>query len=378
MDASLAEDDFRSDNRRSRAVTRVRPPRVLHAPLNLANDPWSLTRGLREIGVEADLVTVQTNPFVTPGDYDFSSRSRGAIARAASKLAFVLRAMQRYDVFHYSFGRSILEYELPGAGLLDLRLAHALGKPLVMTFHGCEVRGLSTRSCSLCARDCEMQRKARRLNLAAKHVSHRFVTTPDLLRDVPGATWIPQAVDEVRSLAEIGVRHHGPLIIVHAPSARAAKGTDAVIGAVAELQRRGWPVELRLIEGMSRQEALKAYREADLGVDQLLSGWYGVFAVEMMAMGKPVVCYMADSVLRAAGLGSVPLISASPASLPDVLEGCVANRERLAEIGTAGRKYVLGMHDPVSIARRYVDAYAALTREKEYLLWPEGWSHRAG
>jgi len=37
---------------------------------------------------------------------------------------------------------------------------------------------------------------------------------------------------------------------------------------------------------------------ADLLVDQLLTGWYGAVAVEMMALGKPVVCYLREDDLK--------------------------------------------------------------------------------
>src|SRR5204862_6492338 len=82
----------------------------------------------------------------------------------------------------------------------------------------------------------------------------------------------------------------GPVLrIAHAPSKRAVKGTDDVLAAVDSLRARGAPVELDLIEGVPNREACLRYAAADIVIDQLRVGWYGVLAVEAMARAKPVV-----------------------------------------------------------------------------------------
>ena len=78
-------------------------------------------------------------------------------------------------------------------------------------------------------------------------------------------------------------------IVVHAPSSRRRKGSEHVIAAC-----EGLDVELELVEGLHHDEALKRYRAADIVVDQLNAGWYGLFAIEAMALGKPVVTFLHD------------------------------------------------------------------------------------
>ena len=82
-------------------------------------------------------------------------------------------------------------------------------------------------------------------------------------------------------------------VVVHAPSSRRRKGTDHVLAACAELD-----VELRIVEGLHHEEALEHYRDADIVVDQLNAGWYGLFAIECMALGKPVVTFLHDEAVR--------------------------------------------------------------------------------
>src|SRR5205085_5111075 len=123
----------------------------------------------------------------------------------------------------------------------------------------------------------------------------------------------------------------GPVLrIAHAPSKRAVKGTAGVLAAVDSLRARGAPVELDLIEGVPNREARLRYAAADVVIDQLKVGWYGMLAIESMALAKPVVVHLdeqaATETEEAFGL-ELPLIRASEGNLEDVLAGLVEARE---------------------------------------------------
>ena len=75
--------------------------------------------------------------------------------------------------------------------------------------------------------------------------------------------------------------------------------------AADRLQREGVPFDLELIENLPNAEATRRYRDADLVVDQLLAGWYGGFAVEAMALGKPVIAYLRESDLHVSTSGTM-------------------------------------------------------------------------
>lgn len=352
-----------------RAATGGRPPRVLFAPLNIANNWWSVSRALRSRGVHADVATVERSPLVAPGDFDLTFPVASAPRKALKKAAFCARALRYYDVFHYEFGHSIFEYRPRPTWLMDLRAASALGKPLLMTFHGSDVRGTRIGSDSLGASEEDIEAKRRRLALVRRHVKHLFVTTPDLLLDVPEAQWVPQAVDAVRTAVPAEPKTSGALVVTHAPSRRGGKGTHHVIAACQTLQARGHAIELQLIENMEHDEALRAYRRADIAIDQLLVGWYGVFAVEMMALGKPVVCYIDRAHMRAAGVSDLPIINARPDTLVEVLEALIRQRHELPRLGAAGRQYAQAVHDPLVVAGRYLQVYSRLAPSSG-LEWP--------
>src|SRR4029450_5390844 len=97
-------------------------------------------------------------------------------------------------------------------------------------------------------------------------------------------------------------------VVIHAPSSRRRKGTEHVIAACEQL-----PGGLEMGEGLHDDEARRRYARADIVVDQLNAGWYGLFAIEAMALGKPVVTFLHDEAvaLTEDAFGTtVPILSA--------------------------------------------------------------------
>jgi glycosyltransferase involved in cell wall biosynthesis len=98
-------------------------------------------------------------------------------------------------------------------------------------------------------------------------------------------------------------------------------------------------------------------------IDQLNAGWYGLFAIECMALGKPVVTFLHDEAVRrteeAFGT-SVPIIGATKENLRERLEPLVASASERRRIGEASRAYVERVHDLERVADRLLDLYARL------------------
>jgi glycosyltransferase involved in cell wall biosynthesis len=145
---------------------------------------------------------------------------------------------------------------------------------------------------------------------------------------------------------------------VHAPSNREKKGTVWVIEACARL-----PVDLDIVEGVPHDVARERYARADIVVDQLNAGWHGVFALESMALGKPVVTYLKPDVVdrSAEGYGiRLPIVPATKETLVDALRPLVESPALRREIGAASRAYVEQVHDIDRVADRLVAIYAGL------------------
>ena len=124
--------------------------------------------------------------------------------------------------------------------------------------------------------------------------------------------------------------------------------------------RRGAPVELDLIEGVPNAEARLRYAAADVVVDQLRVGWYGMFAIESMALAKPVVVHLDEEAAaeteEAFGLG-LPLVRADESNLEDVLAGLVEVRAELPDLGRRSREYVERVHAHTAVAQQVLEIY---------------------
>jgi len=145
---------------------------------------------------------------------------------------------------------------------------------------------------------------------------------------------------------------------VHAPSNREKKGTRWVEEACAQLG-----VELDVVEGVPHDVARERYARADIVVDQLNAGWHGVFALEAMALGKPVVTYLKPELVDGAEQGfgiRLPIVPATKETLADALRPLVEQPSLRREVGAASRTYVERVHDIDRIADRLVELYATL------------------
>jgi hypothetical protein len=163
----------------------------------------------------------------------------------------------------------------------------------------------------------------------------------------------------VADIATVAPKDGGsPLRIVHAPNHRHFKGTRFLIEAVEQLQREGLALELKLVERLPNDEALAIYRTADLVFDQCLIGFHGYFAIEAMALGKPVVCFIRKPAAYLIDHENCPIINAPPEGLAGTIRQLASDRQRLHELGQAGRRYVEKYFSLSAFARRLREAYA--------------------
>lgn len=83
---------------------------------------------------------------------------------------------------------------------------------------------------------------------------------------------------------------HNPLRVAHCTSHREAKGTDLILKEI-----EGLGIDFRLIENVSREEAIKQVSECDIVIGQMVWGEHGTQEIESIAMGKPVLCYISHN-----------------------------------------------------------------------------------
>jgi hypothetical protein len=170
-----------------------------------------------------------------------------------------------------------------------------------------------------------------------------YVTTPDLLADVPQATWIPLVVDVDAWSCEDPVLVRRRPVVFHAPSARWSKGTDLFLPDLEEMDARG-VIELRVAEGVPWAEMRELVRSSDIVVDQVAVGSYGTLACEAMAAGKPVIAHLTETVITAFD-GPPPLVNTEPTGVRATVEQLLDDRDGAAEIGVRARDFARRVHD---------------------------------
>ena len=190
-----------------------------------------------------------------------------------------------------------------------------------------------------------------------KKAGAEVVGSYDAVRWVPEADVIPPGID-VKSIEPSPPADRARPVILHAPSSRRRKGTEEIVAAC-----EGLDADLVLVEGLHHDEAFERYREADIVVDQLNAGWYGLFAIECMALGKPVVTFLRDEAVERTEreLGTrVPIVSATRETLRAQLEPLVASASERRRIGVESRVYAEQVHDLDRVADRLLALYARL------------------
>jgi len=189
-----------------------------------------------------------------------------------------------------------------------------------------------------------------------------YSLNPDLLEVLPkGSEFLPYATEAGLNPKILPFNQSNEFVVGHAPTHRIVKGTNEIIRVIENLRSKGFKVRLELIEGLSREDAQKKYQEIDLFIDQLVIGWYGVVSLEVMALGKPVLCFIKGRGLHFVPpkmLADLPIINVDESSLEEKLVGVmqmsIEQRQSLAERGLA---YLTEWHDPTKIAQRVVGDY---------------------
>jgi glycosyltransferase involved in cell wall biosynthesis len=316
-----------------RAQRRDRPLRVVHCPVNTAGVPWANVQALRRRGVHAELVVFNRYRLHPEADRSLEL-GRGFAGRQLKQWRALAELLPRTDVFHFYFGLTLVPKSL------QFPILRAARKKSVYHFLGSDIRGRTPQQLAY-----------------GRRADAQIVGSYDAARWVPDAHVLPPGID-LRAYEPVPPSDAARPVVLHAPSNRARKGTEHVIAACAEL-----PVELEIVEGLPHDEARGRYARADIVVDQLNAGWYGLFAIEAMALGKPVVSFVRDEAARRTeeALGRpVPIVRTTKETLTDALRPLVHQPAERRRIGAESRAYVEQVHDVDRMADRLLDIYARL------------------
>ena len=332
--------------------------KVLQGIIGQAGQPYAISRGLRKIGIDSDCVLVQEHKFGYPSDIRLDIPREPDIEGVHGNLQW---CSERYDIAHFharSFLSSPTLHEFPsGLDLLSLRL---MGMKVIFHFRGSEVRSREQFAAANPYNYAYGEAASRLFDKISDDGKKAFipfiqgvcnkvlVIDPELQGYVPGAVVVPRALN-AEDWDFVGPVNAEVPTVVHAPSRRGVKGTDAILAAVNKLKAEGLRFDFQLVENMPNAEARSLYTQADIIIDQLRIGWHGVLAVEGMALGKTVITYIRDDLWHSCGTRP-PVLNANPDTLSEVLREAIRNKELRQRMGAEARQYFEQTHSSTSVA----------------------------
>jgi hypothetical protein len=191
-----------------------------------------------------------------------------------------------------------------------------------------------------------------------------YSLNPDLMHVLPARTkFLPYChidLDIWKSSPCNISEFKGVLKVGHAPSNRDIKGTNQIIKVMQELKStHGTRFEFQLIEDVPYNKVMQVYKSIDILIDQIYVGWYGGLAVEIMALEKPVLCYIREDDLKFVPqemATELPIINTCPKTLKKNLVSVIEMPyEKIVELGRDSRKYVEKWHCPRKVVGRLIE-----------------------
>lgn len=326
---------------------------LLIGPVNSAGQAWLWATALEraEPGLIAESLTTGS------GAFDFRVHRTGTYRQYRSDLRWQLEltAYTLREITHVLFeaGRPMFGQDRGGMWTHDVPILDAAGIKHGVLFHGSDIRDPAQHRARyqyspFRDREDELTMRLQAANdVMRRHLEGyegpRFVTTPDLLEFVDDGIWLPLTVDVEEFTSTKPVLERDVPVVLHAPSASALKGSAYVDPVLTDLDARGL-IKYQRVQNVAHTELAEMVRNADIVVDQLLLGSYGVFACEAMAAGRVTVGHIADPV-RDLLPTDLPIVEATPDDLAEVIERLVAERDSARKIAGAAPEYVRELHD---------------------------------
>lgn len=374
---------------------------------------YYLSRSLRSLGWKADVLNIdldERNRMYYHGE-DYSFRYGGPID-TMKQLIFFVKALRDYDIFHFSgahrlhFGPALDEiFNRFADHPAIIRLLKKLNKKIVYTNNGC-MDGVSRtafsqwkpfNTCSICQwrnrNDiCSDAKNLQWARLRSELIDFQILSGGNRVDGNldPHVHEVPEfyCLDEKFWYPELNIPtnyklpiNEGVFKVYHSVgdfnlrtdsiSQRNIKCTHIIVPLIEKLKSDGMKIELIFFNSVPNQELRFYMKQADVVVDMLTYGWFGANIREAMMLGIPTVCFIRpewlDSVRRELPgyADELPVISATPDTIEDVLRDLQSNPEKRKEIGRRSREFAVKWHSPARAAFVMDQVYRRLLQGEE-------------
>jgi glycosyltransferase involved in cell wall biosynthesis len=352
--------------------------RIFHGVVNVAGIGGHLAAYQRSVGHDARFYVFFPNPFFDNHDQViYSGSGEGLLLRLYRRLVFCCSVLNKYDVFTFYFGQTLLPYSI------DLPVLRLLGKRVVMVYCGSDARlasierqrnvfwGMFEREL-LGTQDSPKNDWRKKIMLRFQGwLCHRIIAPRNLYASVTSCVGVRKVVKSIwvhnLSAAQLisnsategqqkAYSENSVLRLVHIPSSPLLKGTSFFRAAIEQLKNEGLEFEYIELTGLTHAQAWAELSRADIVLDQLLIGGFGSLSVEGMGLGKPVVCFLIDSVMRE-HYPDCPIVNANIENVTDCLRRLLLDPEWRQQCAMDGRNFFGRHFDYVEVNERLLSLY---------------------
>lgn len=346
--------------------------KVFIGTLNIASQPKYLVDGLRRYGIDAHSATYGNSAFGYEND-EIIPLPKLPEERARVYVDALLRhAEMGYDIYHFfqkPFCLSIPSKNFDGFLGWEIPLLRARGAGIAYRFTGWEVikREIEVRNNPYSAFNhgwdgaFNQELKDEYLEFLRNYVDEFMVVDPMMQEHCPEANIVPRILP-VDKFVEVGIGRKSRPLVLHAPSNSVYKGSKYILQSLERLKSQGLNFELKVLERVPFEEAIEWYKKADIIVDQALIGWYGVAAMECMAMGKPVAVYMRDDLVDTPR--DVPIQNFNLDNIDEKLREIISSYELRSYLSSRARKYVEDVHSESVVIPKLIEVYKKIQERK--------------
>ena len=332
--------------------------RILHAPQNISNQLTYMARALRDLGHECEVWTFGESRFAFPCDrtIDVSERNPREVWR------HFMDAVERFDVFHFHFGQSFFPHGWEGMPpLWDVPVLRMLGKKGFVSYWGSDARQRKVLETInpwghlfLAGHQPNDDWIEKSIHVWRTYANRMFVHSVELLPHVAGSVVVERSID-LQEWPQVEPANRQLPVLLHVPSKRAMKGTELIVEGIDRLKAEGLEFEFRLLENVSHTEVKSAIREADVLIDQLVLGDFGIISVETMASSRVSVAYLLEEVKQA--YPDLPVYDVKPDTFVDRMRELIRNRKLRRRLARAGRTFVKKHFSASAVARQLIGFY---------------------
>ncbi len=192
-----------------------------------------------------------------------------------------------------------------------------------------------------------------------------IVSTPDLLKLMPEASWQPNLVPiDAADYLPVPEPEEKKIMVCHAPTRKDLKNTSDFVRVMKDLMQEIPDLACRVIENTAHADCLRIKQRAHIHFDHM-QGYYGVSSLESLSQGRPVIAGIDDwnrrHILEFSGQERLPwVIARNQDDLEERIRLLALDKSFRKAAGSAGRHFMENGWSGKKLAGHLAETYARL------------------